>query len=77
MGYIVIKTTDNAKVSITTDFKNLFLIKYGKDGPKAFKMDTELLQKAIQQFGEPVDVSTIKEISISSQKRKNNSHRSS
>ncbi len=77
MGYIVIKTTDNAKVSITTDFKNLFLIKYGKDGPKAFKMDTELLQKAIQLFGEPVDISNVKEISMAPQKKKNNSHRSS
>lgn len=70
MGYIVLKTTDNSKITLTTDFKNLFLIRYGKDGPKAFKMDVELLQRAIMQMGAPVDIGELKEISMGNQRRK-------
>ncbi|NPV51817.1 MAG: hypothetical protein HPY60_11585 [Candidatus Methanofastidiosum sp.] len=59
MGYIVIKTKENKKITITNDFNYIFLI---SDGPK--KLPVERLFHILEQHGEKVTTEEIKKLTF-------------
>lgn len=69
MGYIVLRSDDRFKITLTNSFERLFLIKYGKQ-TRAYTLDMEKLHEIIEKFGTPVDVESIKEMSTGTNKKK-------